>query len=67
MTKLGISDSDVTALQQRLKADGFYSGPITGYFGPMTKTALETYQTKHGLSAIGVVGPGTRNLLNQGI
>jgi len=67
MTKIGVANSDVSALQKRLKADGIYSGPITGYFGPLTKTAVEAYQTKHGLSPIGVVGPSTRNLLNQGI
>ncbi len=44
MTKLGVSDPDVTALQRRLKADGIYSGPVTGYFGSQTKVAVETYQ-----------------------
>ena len=67
MTKIGVANPDVSALQKRLKADGVYSGPITGYFGPLTKTAVEAYQTKHGLSPIGVVGPSTRNLLNEGI
>jgi peptidoglycan hydrolase-like protein with peptidoglycan-binding domain len=67
MTKLGVSDPDVVALQKRLKTDGIYSGPITGYFGPQTKAAVEAYQTKHNLNAIGVVGPGTRDLLNRGI
>jgi hypothetical protein len=67
MTKLGVSDPDVVALQNRLKSDGIYSGPITGYFGSQTKTAVETYQKKNGLSPLGVIGPGTRNLLNKGI
>jgi len=67
MTKLGVSDSDVVALQKRLKADGFFDGAATGYFGPQTKTALKAYQKKNGLSQIGVVGPSTRALLNQGI
>lgn len=67
MTASGVSDADVTALQQRLKTDGVYSGPITGYFGPMTKTALQAYQKKNGLSPVGVVGPSTRTILNRGI
>jgi hypothetical protein len=67
MTKLGVSDPDVLALQNRLKSDGIYSGPITGYFGSQTKTAVETYQKKNDLSPLGVIGPGTRNLLNKGI
>ena len=67
MTPKGVSDPDVAALQRRLSADGFFSGAATGYFGPLTKAAVIAYQKKHNLSAIGVIGPGTRNLLNQGI
>jgi N-acetylmuramoyl-L-alanine amidase len=54
-------------LQKRLKSDGYFTGSVTGYFGPLTKAALESYQTKNGLSAVGVVGPSTRALLNKGI
>lgn len=64
---LGMTDSEVSALQKRLKADAFYSGPITGYFGSQTKAAVEKYQSAHGLSKVGAVGPSTRRLLNQGI
>lgn len=67
MTASGVADPDVYALQQRLKADGAYSGPITGYFGPQTKAGVVAYQNKHGLTPLGVVGPSTRALLNQGI
>jgi len=66
MMKLGETNPDVLALQQRLKADKFYSGPVTGYFGDQTKLAVEAFQRAHGLSPIGVVGPSTRVLLNQG-
>jgi hypothetical protein len=61
----GDSGPDVTALQETLKARGFYTGPVTGYYGALTKTAVESYQTSHGLSAIGNVGPATRALLNN--
>jgi len=67
MTALDVSDPDVKALQERLKKDGFYTGPITGYFGSQTKAAVQAYQKAHKLSPLGVVGPGTRDLLNQGI
>ncbi|MDE2040825.1 MAG: peptidoglycan-binding protein [Patescibacteria group bacterium] len=67
MTPLGVADPDVTALQQRLTSDGLYSGPITGYFGNQTRAAVILYQEKHGLSPLGVVGPSTRALLNQGV
>jgi hypothetical protein len=68
MNNIGQSDPDIVALQTRLIKDGFLSaGSATGYFGPLTKAAVQKYQTYHGLSPLGVVGPATRNLLNQGI
>jgi hypothetical protein len=68
MNNIGDSNPDVVALQNRLIKDGLLSsGSNTGYFGPLTKTAVEKYQTNNGLSSLGVVGPATRNLLNEGI
>ncbi len=67
MTDYGVSDREVLALQQRLKADGFFSSSPTGYFGLQTKSAVEAFQKKNGLTVIGVVGPATRALLNKGI
>jgi len=64
---LGSTGLEVKALQQQLKDDGIYSGPVTGKFGALTETAVKKYQAKHGLSQAGVVGPGTRVLLNKGI
>ena len=66
--EIGQSNPDVVALQERLIADGYLSaGSDTGYFGPLTKAAVEAYQTANGLQPLGVVGPATRGLLNQGI
>jgi len=67
MTAQGVSNPDVLALQARLAKDGDFTGPQTGYFGPITKAAVQAYQTANGLSPLGVVGPATRNLLNEGI
>ena len=64
---VGSTGADVTALQNRLTADGFYSGPITGKIGYLTQAAVKKYQTKHGLSPVGDVGPATRDLLNKGL
>jgi hypothetical protein len=63
---VGSTGADVTALQQRLAADGIYSGPITGYYGTLTQTAVEAYQAAHGITQAGYVGPSTRAALNAG-
>ncbi len=62
--QLGSKGTDVTELQKRLTAEGVYSGPVTGVFGPLTKAGVIAYQKKHSLDAVGVVGPKTRTVLN---
>jgi Putative peptidoglycan binding domain len=58
---------EVTALQNALKIDGEFPLTVqsTGYFGGITKTALEAFQAKHGLDPVGRVGPETIEVLNQ--
>jgi hypothetical protein len=63
---IGSSGADITELQKRLTAEGLYSGPISGYFGPLTAAAVKKFQSAHGLEAVGNVGPKTRGVLNQG-
>ena len=62
--KLGSKINDVTELQKRLVEEVFYKGPITRYFGKLTKTAVKKYQTKKGIRPDGVVGSITRSFLN---
>ncbi len=62
---IGSKGTDVTELQKRLTAEGVYSGPVTGYYGSLTQTAVKKYQVKYGLSQLGNVGPATRAMLNQ--
>ena len=56
---VGISGNDVAALQQFLITAGFLKIPApTGYFGPLTRTALGTWQTAAGIyPAAGFFGP----------
>ncbi len=63
---VGSQGAEVTALQQYLAAKGFYSGPVTGFFGSLTETAVKKYQTARGIAPAGYVGPGTRAALNRG-
>jgi ferredoxin len=62
----GSEGSEVTALQQYLTQKGFYSGPITGYFGSLTEAAVAKYQSAHAIDPLGYVGPSTRAALNAG-
>jgi peptidoglycan hydrolase-like protein with peptidoglycan-binding domain len=67
--KLGMSGTDVTALQQFLAADSsvYPNAQITGYFGALTQAAVQRWQAKHGVvssgspssTGYGVVGPRT--------
>jgi len=63
--KVGSKGADVTALQQRLTAEGLYSGPANGNFGPLTEAAVKKYQAQHGIDQLGNVGPVTRAALNK--
>ena len=49
----------VTALQQRLKDLGYYSGTVDGDFGGGTQEAVRFFQQQNGLDVDGVCGPGT--------
>ena len=62
----GSSGADVTALQQLLLTLGFFATTPSGYFGTITMHAVQAYQTAHGISPLGVVGPLTRTSLNTG-
>ncbi|MFZ1075352.1 MAG: peptidoglycan-binding domain-containing protein [Minisyncoccia bacterium] len=61
----GSTGTDVTQLQTVLAAQGFLSAAPTGYFGSLTEAAVLQFQAAHGLTQLGVVGPGTRAALNQ--
>src|SRR3989344_343846 len=61
---VGSQGAEVTALQKRLTALGFYSGSATGYYGALTEAAVKRLQTAHSIEAKGNVGPATRVILN---
>jgi peptidoglycan hydrolase-like protein with peptidoglycan-binding domain len=61
----GEHDGCVTELQQLLNAHG--AGlTVDGDFGAATLAAVKDYQSVHGLSADGIVGPGTKSVLMGG-
>lgn len=61
--RAGAMGESVTKLQTRLQALGYYTDAVDGQFGPGTRAAVVAFQTQHGLSADGIVGPATSELL----
>lgn len=59
-----MNGNDVKWVQSALVQAG-YSLTIDGYFGNKTKEAVVSYQSKHGLTADGIVGPSTRSSLKS--
>ena len=51
--------NDVRSAQQRLKDDGYYSGPVDGLLGPTTVAALRAYQRDHRLTVTGRLDQAT--------
>ncbi|MBR0463073.1 MAG: peptidoglycan-binding protein [Clostridia bacterium] len=63
--KVGSRGSSVTAMQNKLIALGYLSGPADGIFGTGTKTAVINFQRTASLRADGVAGPETLTVLDQ--
>lgn len=65
--QLGSRGDQVKKLQEFLKqSPGIYpEGLVTGYFGSLTEKAVKRFQKKMVIEAIGVVGPMTREKLNE--
>ncbi|MGB7439950.1 MAG: peptidoglycan-binding protein [Coleofasciculaceae cyanobacterium] len=59
----GNRGSQVTSLQNNLRAAGHYSGPVTGYYGSLTTAAIVRFQQAKGLIPDGVAGPNTLSAL----
>lgn len=72
---LGVKDIQVQKLQEFLSKDKtvYPEGTITGYFGLLTKKAVQRFQCKYNLicsgaaftNGYGMVGPRTRMKLNE--
>ncbi len=50
----------VSALQRYLTNAGFYTYQVTGYYGAITKAAVQKFQASRGIQTVGSVGPLTR-------
>jgi Putative peptidoglycan binding domain len=52
-------DQVVVNVQTQLANDGYYSGPIDGVLGPMTREAIAAFQADHGLAVTSTVDEPT--------
>jgi peptidoglycan hydrolase-like protein with peptidoglycan-binding domain len=69
---VGSQGSDVAALQAYLAADPsiYPQGTVSGYFGSLTRAAVQRFQEKYGIAkagdpGYGIVGPKTRAKIRE--
>ena len=55
----GSTGTDVTSVQTRLKALGYYTGTVDGKYGSGTIAAVKAFQLNNGLKVDGKTGSGT--------
>ena len=61
--KKGMSGGGVSALQQRLKTLGYYTGSVDGDFGEGTEMAVIAFQVANNLTPDGIAGKSTLNAI----
>lgn len=55
----GAQGPDVYAVQGMLKSLGYFSGSISGYYGPVTENGVKRFQKAYGLPVTGAVDDKT--------
>ena len=61
----GLSTTATARIQRDLKKLGFFHGPVTGYYGPLTTAAVKRFQRSAGLKADGIWGPKSARALRH--
>jgi peptidoglycan hydrolase-like protein with peptidoglycan-binding domain len=65
--QIGSSGAEVYTLQQMLLDFGFLNVAPNGYFGSKTASAVRAFQRDNGIRTTGIVGPATRDAVNEGL
>lgn len=68
LPRLSFGDSSVVVsrLQETLKGLGVYAGPITGFYGELTETAVRNYQRNTTLAVTGTMTAATWEQILRG-
>ncbi len=61
----GMRNSEVTILQEFLATKEYFHISPTGYYGSLTKIAVQEFQKFNGIEQVGIVGPLTRAAINK--
>ncbi|MEW5738249.1 MAG: peptidoglycan-binding protein [Myxococcota bacterium] len=61
--RFGMRSAAVFTLQQQLKKLGHFDGPVTGYYGPITRGAVTSFESAKGLRRDGVADATMRRAL----
>ncbi|PSL41445.1 N-acetylmuramoyl-L-alanine amidase [Planomicrobium soli] len=61
----GSTGQNVNNLQSTLKKMGYFHTGVTGYYGPITETAVTKFQRDFGIPATGYTGPLTRGMIEK--
>ncbi len=64
-TGYGHPSTRVREVQRRLTRLGYHTGPVDGLYGPLTRSAVQWFQIKHGLRPSGVVAAATLTALRD--
>lgn len=65
LLNIGSTGHDVTYIQSILQKLGYFNTETTGYYGPVTASAVEQFQSDFGIEITGGVGPKTAEMLNN--
>src|SRR5260370_8047599 len=65
-TSADLANDDIRQAQQKLRAQGFYNGPIDGALNEKTQAAIYKYQGENGLSVTGSLDQATMRSLGDG-
>ena len=63
--KSGDKNTEVSSPQKILYIRSFFFGSFSGYFGPLTKSAIEEFQKAYGLDISGQLDKSTQDKLNS--